>query len=328
MRCINLGLRISLALSDPTASPPSLPPTSLDVSNYTPPDLTWIDSILSSSDATLSSAEIDHLQNNFAGTAHPPAYTPERSSIDSSTREALPAFACNCVQKLTEQLANFKALSRSSHLVRPDFVLTVARDALSGWQGYLSCRSCHVTNDKDVLVLLVMALRALLNLIKEAAHQSLPIEAEDKPAVQDLSPQTHPDNSFLGTYLLAFEERRLVVDLLLQRTLKNLNHTTEQLRKKSLQMAGTRSKAGSMSSQSSRSQSSIPTPSTSTNLFVAMEDPADTTWAVISTFLLIASHWMSTIIFCRSHCRVQWSLSRLLWRRHESRRIMIHVMRE
>ena len=265
-------------MSDPTAAPPSLPSKSLDLSNYTPPDLTWIDSILSSSDATLSSSEIDHLQRNITSTANcPSAYTPARSSIDSLNREGLPHFACNCVQKLTEQLANFKALSRSSHLVRPDFVLTVARDALSGWQCYLSCRSCHVTNDKDVLVLLVMALRALLNLIKEAAHQSIPTEAEDKPAVQDpSSPQANPDNSFLGTYRLACEERRLVVDLLLQRTLKNLNHTTEQLRKKSLQMAGSRSKAGSMSSQSSRSQSSISTPSTSTNLFLALEDPADT----------------------------------------------------
>lgn len=265
-------------MSDPTASPPSLPSTSLDLSSYTPPDLTWIDSILSSSDATLPSSEIDQLQSNIPGTSSSVSgYTPQRSSIDSLNREGLSHFACNCVQKLTEQLANFKALTRSSHLVRPDFVLTVARDALSGWQGYLSCRSCHVTNDKDVLVLLVMALRALLNLIKEAAHQSLPTEAEDKPAVQDLSsPQTNTDNSFLGTYRLACEERRLVVDLLLQRTLKNLNHTTEQLRKKSLQMAGNRSKAGSMSSQSSRSQSSISTPSTSANLFLALEDPTDT----------------------------------------------------
>lgn len=265
-------------MSDHTASPPSLPSTSLDLSSYTPPDLTWIDSILSSSDATLPSSEIDQLQSNIPGTSSSVSgYTPQRSSIDSLNREGLSHFACNCVQKLTEQLANFKALTRSSHLVRPDFVLTVARDALSGWQGYLSCRSCHVTNDKDVLVLLVMALRALLNLIKEAAHQSLPTEAEDKPAVQDLSsPQTNTDNSFLGTYRLACEERRLVVDLLLQRTLKNLNHTTEQLRKKSLQMAGNRSKAGSMSSQSSRSQSSISTPSTSANLFLALEDPTDT----------------------------------------------------
>lgn len=265
-------------MSDHTASPPSLPSTSLDLSSYTPPDLTWIDSILSSSDATLPSPEIDQLQSNIPGTSSSVSgYTPQRSSIDSLNREGLSHFACNCVQKLTEQLANFKALTRSSHLVRPDFVLTVARDALSGWQGYLSCRSCHVTNDKDVLVLLVMALRALLNLIKEAAHQSLPTEAEDKPAVQDLSsPQTNTDNSFLGTYRLACEERRLVVDLLLQRTLKNLNHTTEQLRKKSLQMAGNRSKAGSMSSQSSRSQSSISTPSTSANLFLALEDPTDT----------------------------------------------------
>ncbi|KAJ5273179.1 hypothetical protein N7478_008304 [Penicillium angulare] len=262
------------SISDPTASPTSLPSNYLDMSNYTPPDISWIDSLLAAPDATPQYSDLSDIQKS-AKLADPinSGCVPEQVSVNYSTPGSLPPFACNCVKKLADQLSKFKTLSHSRHLLQPDFVLTIARDALVDWQMHLSCQSCHISYDKDVLVLSVMTLRALLNLIKTAGQQSAPSDAELRPPIQDpSSPDFNPDYTFLGTYRLAREEKRLVVDLLLQRTLKSLNHMTEQLRLKSLRIAGTVSKKGSMSSHSSRSQSSISTPSASTSIFPDLED--------------------------------------------------------
>ncbi|KAJ5087589.1 hypothetical protein N7456_011205 [Penicillium angulare] len=262
------------SISDPTASPNSLPSNPLDLSNYTPPDVSWIDSLLVAPDATPQFSDLNDVQKN-AKSADPldSGCISERVSVSYCTPESLPPFACNCVKKLADQLSKFKTLSHSSHLLQPDYVLTIARDALVDWKMHLSCQSCHISYDKDVLVLSVMTLRALLNLIKTAGQQSSPNDAEFRPPIQDpSSPDFNPDYTFLGTYRLAREEKRLVVDLLLQRTLKSLNHMTEQLRRKSLRIAGNSSKKGSISSQSSRSQSSISTPSASTSMYPDLED--------------------------------------------------------
>lgn len=167
---------------------------------------------------------------------------------------------CNCVQQLSDQLANFKSLSRCHRLLRPDFVLSTARDALSKWQIHQECQTCQQNNDKDILVLSVMALRALLHVIQETGlhhdYQASPAMSDDAAAQSGSStPVFNAEQSFLGTYQLACEEKRLVVDLLLHRTLKHLNRTIENLRQKSLGMTGLSRRRGTISSRSSRSES-------------------------------------------------------------------------
>lgn len=195
-------------------------------------------------------------QDAFANQNSKPA------GVHLSQSEIYPSSTCDCVRQIIEQLVRFKALSVSPQRFQPDFVLTLARDSLVGWRPYLECSSYQCSGDKDVLVLSVMALRALVNLIQEVGlqrdYQSRHDDTDEEVSTDSSSsaPFLDSQNSFLGTYPLACEEKRLVVDLLLNRTLKSLNCTVKNLREKSLTVAGTSSKSQSASSQSYRSRSS------------------------------------------------------------------------
>lgn len=232
----------------------------------TPPEFSWVDSLLNASDLILSGPEgIDHTHKNREATDQ---YTstiqiPKPSSVGQSLPQTHTFPPCNCVQQLTEQLANFKALRRSRHLLWPDFVLTVARDALAGWRNHLQCPTCQHSNDKDIMILSVMALRSLLNLIQDNQHEHQSPYNDtgcEMPARDTSSPPVfNSDHSFLGTYRLACEEKRLVVDLLLHRTLRSLNRTIEHLRQKSLRMVSDTPRRNAIPNQLSRSHSSLPT---------------------------------------------------------------------
>lgn len=254
--------------SDLRGSPGSYLINSADMqADYPCGDLSWLDSIFESSSLPQLQPENMDLSNKAMPHVDPPqmpsATVPRSSSIGHSLSQAGTVQSCNCVQQLTGQLASLKALNCSRYILRPDFVLTAARDALSGWQSRMQCPSCQHSEDKDVLVLSVMALRALLSLIQKAdlchKHQS----ANDIPSSNGSSPTVfnNDQHSFLGTYQLACEEKQLVVDMLLQRTLKNLNLTIEHLKQKSARMAGTTPSRNSMSGRSSRSDSGLAMPS-------------------------------------------------------------------
>jgi hypothetical protein len=119
-----------------------------------------------------------------------------------------------------------------------------------------------------------MALRALLNLVKEVGQHELqsPRDATGDEGIGVPSELFDADHSCLGTYRLACEERRIVVDLLLHRTLRSLNQTTEHLRQKSLRMAGSYARRNTTSSLSSRSESSVSLPGMSSSVSCILPD--------------------------------------------------------
>lgn len=240
----------------------------MDISNDKVSDLAWIDSLLNTSnpayprtDGMEQPQEPTYLSNQ----QQPYAAHFHSSNHMQSHPQAPLSPACNCVSQLTSQLTSMKAIGRSENNLRPDIILTIARDAQSTWETHMQCSSCRHSDDKDVLVLSVMALRALLNLIQKAGGQqggpSLPGQNYSEMSSNDVpsSPRLNVDHSFLGSYQLVNEERRMVVEMLLQRTLKDLNRTIEHLKQKSMSVAGSTPSRGSMSNSSSRSSSNFST---------------------------------------------------------------------
>ena len=238
---------------------------SSETSDDIPADLSWVASLLDNPGIIFPHADsFGHIHNgpHLADQETSPIQVPKSLSIP--VPQGYSFSTCNCVQQSIEQLANFKSLSRSRQTLRPDFILTVARDSLSAWQTYQQCPNCQHSDDKDILVLSAMALRALLNLIKEVStghqygYQSPPNDREDDMLSKNCRsyPLFNSDPSFVGSYQLASEEKQLVVELLLQRTLKHLNHAIEHLRQKSLRIAGASPRRSTTSTRSSRSHSS------------------------------------------------------------------------
>lgn len=233
-----------------------------DTSDDISAELSWVASLFDNPGIILPRSDsFGHIHKGpqLAEQETSPVHDPK--SLSTSVPQESSFSTCNCVQQSIEQLANFKSLSRSRQTLRPDFVLTVARDSLAAWQMHQQCPSCQHSGDKDILVLSAMALRALLNLIKETGHQhgyqSPPNEKKDDMASKNgcSSPVFNSDPSFVGSYQLACEEKQLVVGLLLQRRLRHLNNAIEHLRQKSLRIAGT-SPRSTKFTRSSRSHSS------------------------------------------------------------------------
>ncbi|KAJ5403182.1 hypothetical protein N7509_003053 [Penicillium cosmopolitanum] len=240
-------------------------------------DLSWIRSLLNTPDLTIPPLDRhgDTPKLPLATDQYSPKTPiPTSSHLKSTASHAPQLNSCNCFQQLTEQLSNFKALSHSLGQLRSDFILTLARDALARWQTHLSCPSCQHNEDKDILILSVMALRALLNLVKEVGQHELqsPHHATGDEDIGVSSELFDADHSCLGTYRLACEERRIVVDLLLHRTLRSLNQTTEHLRQKSLRMAGSYARRNTTSNLSSRSESSVSLPAMSSSVSCILPD--------------------------------------------------------
>ena len=252
-----------------------------DIPGYLLPELSGGDTLFTQTDLTppgsggidciLKSPQVSHQDSSAIQNSKPAGVHPSQPQIR-------PSSACNCVRQITEKLATFKTLSVYPQRFQPDFVLTVARDSLLGWRPYLQCPSCQQSDDKDILILSVMALRALLNLIQEIDlrrkyEPQRDNTEEEAPTETALSaPFLDCQNSFLGTYPLACEEKRLLVDLLLYRTLKSLGRTAKSLGEKSLTMARTPSKSDSESSQSSRSQSFPSPPDASPTVYYGLPD--------------------------------------------------------
>lgn len=247
-----------------------------DIPGYLLPELSGDDTLFTQTDLTPGSGDMDYTLKSPHVSHQIQNSEPARGL--PSQPQIRPPSACNCVRQITEKLASFKALSVYPQRFQPDFVLTVARDSLMGWRPYLQCPSCQQSDDKDILVLSVMALRALLNLIQEIGlrrkYQPQREETEEEAPTESASsaPFLDSQNSFLGTYRLACEEKRLVVDLLLYRTLKSLDRTAKNLREKSLTMARTPSKSDSESNQSSRSYSSPSPPDASPTVYYGLPD--------------------------------------------------------
>lgn len=243
------------------------------------PDLFWVTSMLNTPDLMTPRPEsADHSPENTARGGSSGSYAPLTHPTPSSAVSSLPqtnsASACNCVLQLTEQLSTLKALSRSQNQLRPDFILTIARYALAGWQSHLECPTCQFSDDKDILVLSVMALRALLNLFQDMSQHESP-SPPDMASVEHILLNTPPsalniEQSFLGIYRLACEEKRMVFDLLLQKTLQNLNQTIKHLRQKSLRMVGTSPRRNTLTS--SRSDRSLSLPALDTSICSSFPD--------------------------------------------------------
>ncbi|KAJ5806692.1 hypothetical protein N7474_010284 [Penicillium riverlandense] len=236
-----------------------------EMPDYLLPEPLWVDTLLTTTDLALPGfGDMDRILKRPQDTDldSSPMQFSKVAGVHPSQPQNHPSSTCHCVRQITEQLANFKALSVSPQRLQPDFVLTVARDSLLEWRPYLECSRCEYSDDKDVLVLSVMALRALFNLIQaiglQHKYQSRHDDSQEDISTASASsaPFLNSQNSFLGTYRLVCEEKRLVVDLLLYRTLKSLYRTAKNLTEKSLRMTGTASKRDSTSDQSSRSQSS------------------------------------------------------------------------
>ena len=242
-----------------------------DIPGHLAPELSWVDDLFAVTHLPLSGCGgMDHMPKSPQDTDRDSSTIKPSSSagVQPLQPQSHPSSARNCVRQITEQLAKFKTLSVSPLRLQPDFVLTVARDSIVGWRPYVQCPSCEHSDDKDVLVLSAMALRALLNLIQEI---SLPHEYQSRHDDTDevlresssSAPFLDSQNSFLGTYQLACEEKRLVMDLLLYRTLTSLYRTAKNLKEKSLRMARTVSERDSISNRSSLCQSSSSPPATS-----------------------------------------------------------------
>jgi hypothetical protein len=236
---------------------------STDASDHVSAELSWVTSLLDNPGIVVPHADsFGHIHKGPQSTNQEMSPIQVPKSLSTSVPQGSSFPTCNCVQQSIDQLANFKALSRSRQTLRPDFVLTVARDSLSAWQTHQQCPSCQHSDDEDTLVLSAMALRALLNLIKETGHQhgyqSPPNDKNnDTPSKNGCpSPASNSDPSFVGSYQLAYEEKQLVVGLLLQRRLRDLKHAIEHLRQKSLRIAGAKPRRSTTSTRSSRSHSS------------------------------------------------------------------------
>ena len=176
-------------------------------------------------------------------------------STQTTPRSRTPIFSpCECLQQLTSLLAHFKELSRAQDTLEPDLVLVTARDALSCWRRHLHCGTCQQNGDEDILVVFVMGFREMLSLIHRVSrperHQigdktatisprqfqptlNLEIDAKVGP-VQTLN----ADDSFLGMYKLSKEEKTQAVDVLLYRTVKNIDRTVRHIKQRSIKALG------------------------------------------------------------------------------------------
>ncbi|CRG92672.1 hypothetical protein PISL3812_09736 [Talaromyces islandicus] len=108
----------------------------------------------------------------------------------SSSRSRTPSITtCDCLQQLADQLAQIKGLNRASELLKADYILSVAREAIHRWRSQLQCNICQQNDDRDILVLSVMGFRAILNLIRRIGqdilgssvdiHQTSPVRGQD-----------------------------------------------------------------------------------------------------------------------------------------------------
>lgn len=173
----------------------------------------------------------------------------------SSSRSRTPSITtCDCLQQLADQLAQIKGLNRASELLKADYILSVAREALHRWRRQLQCNICQQNDDRDILVLSVMGFRAILSLIRRIgqdllgntfdSQQTGPTRKLDSHVVNEelttvdgsttsTGLNDSSEQSFLGMYELSQDEKRLMANVLLSRTLEDISRTVEDVKARS-----------------------------------------------------------------------------------------------
>lgn len=185
----------------------------------------------------------------------PPRQNSKFTRKSSPSRSRTPSITtCDCLQQLADQLAQIKGLSRASELLKADYILSVAREALHRWRGQLQCNICQQNDDRDILVLSVMGFRAILSLIRRIGQEILgssldgqqtsPIRGQNSydlneelttgdVSITSAALNGSPDQSFLGMYELSQEEKRLMANVLLNRMLADISRTVEDVKSRS-----------------------------------------------------------------------------------------------
>jgi hypothetical protein len=173
----------------------------------------------------------------------------------SSSRSRTPSITtCDCLQQLADQLAQIKGLNRASELLKADYILSVAREALHRWRSQLQCNICQQNDDRDILVLSVMGFRAIISLIRRIgqdilgspldSQQTSPIRGKDSHALNEelttgdasitsAGLNGSSDQSFLGMYELSQEEKRLMANVLFNRMLADISRTVAEVKARS-----------------------------------------------------------------------------------------------
>jgi hypothetical protein len=158
--------------------------------------------------------------------------TPTSSSSSHSS-------SCLCLQHHAKLLVRLKDLWRGSKAAPIDVVLNGVQQALTPWNYYIQCRVCQLDEDQEVLTLSAMSIRAVLRLLQSAYRViSPPLDTEPRQLKRKRNGTLGGTKFALGSYEITGEERMLVLELLLSKTLSKIQLVLGCLRKKSSRHPG------------------------------------------------------------------------------------------
>jgi Fungal Zn(2)-Cys(6) binuclear cluster domain len=150
---------------------------------------------------------------------------------------SLSAANCLCLQYHAKLLVRLKDLWRGSTAAPIDVVLNGVQQALTPWNHYLQCRTCQLDEDQEVLTLSAMSIRAVLRLLQSAYADVSPQVDVGKRGGAHHNRQrieTLGGTKFaMGSYEITGEDRMLVLELLLSKTLSKIQLVLGCLKKRS-----------------------------------------------------------------------------------------------
>lgn len=131
---------------------------------------------------------------------------------------------CDCLQRHADLLCRLKELWQRRTPPPIDVALSGVHQVLAPWKDFVQCQVCDGDDDHEVLLLSTMSLRAVLRLLQS-------ICSEQGGASPGLS---------VGNFEITGEERILVFNLLLSKTLDKVQFAIESLKARSLDIEGRR----------------------------------------------------------------------------------------
>lgn len=175
--------------------------------------------------------------------------SPDSSTLSTPTSETPSrSSSCLCLQHHAKLLVRLKDLWRGSSAAPIDVVLNGVQQALTPWNHYIQCRVCQLDEDQEVLTLSAMSIRAVLRLLQSAYKViSLTHDVSTLDSRQHKRKRTGAlggTKCALGSYEVTGEERMLVLELLLSKTLGKIQLVLGCLKKRSSGRGSPMSKLG------------------------------------------------------------------------------------
>lgn len=151
---------------------------------------------------------------------------------------------CNCLQHHAKLLVRLKELWKGSSPAPIDVVLNGVQQALAPWDDYIQCLVCQRDKDQEVLLLSAMSIRAVLRLLQSVCSEvALHVGIWNQDALPRSKQQrvSTPGGTRLsvGNYEITGEERGLVLEVLISKTLSRIQFALGCLKERSSRKAGT-----------------------------------------------------------------------------------------